>query len=500
MDPKVSVYTKVYNTKPYLEQCLSSVLSQTYPNFEYIVVDNGCTDGSSEILAEYAKRDSRIILIKLEENRPEHGADIWDIFCTGKYFTPLDSDDWWEPNYLERLVYLAEENQLDIACTGSYTYAMDSGERRRYISTENSMIIQGVQFRDNFSEYYPFFRGLWGKLFRMEIVRHNTVRVYNYHADTICCFQILHHATRIGIDNSILHNYRIHKRSMTYQFAPEMVPAGAYVYHVCMDFISSFGAVSQKNERILQDYYIADMSIVLNSIQNSNLSAQDKIREYWTMINHPLTQSILQKYLKRVEDVSYFGPLRPVIRNSVRNLSALIWQTDLPANDKLREYQVFLSNQSMRALESDELDTIEKRVSRMQMMLQTGAELAGQEDADLRAIMQILVPRCGTAVNARNARLFLEDRTWLRSRLGDQTLWSFYMRHHRTFMLLFGSQSPLQKLPVFSIPLLQALIEDRPAALLRRLSKLAKRERQGKEAGITEAIQEISQAAEGKVP
>ena len=63
----ITIYTQVYNTKPYIRQCVESVLHQTYPHFEYYLVDNASTDGCKEILEEYAAADPRIRILHVQE-------------------------------------------------------------------------------------------------------------------------------------------------------------------------------------------------------------------------------------------------------------------------------------------------------------------------------------------------------------------------------------------------------------------------------------------------
>lgn len=116
--PKVSVVIPVYNTAPYLHQCLDSVLNQTLREIELICVDDGSADGSAAILKEYASKSpvSRTsINILTQENAGQSVArNVGTAHARGEYIYYLDSDDALHPHALERLYQVAEALRLDV--------------------------------------------------------------------------------------------------------------------------------------------------------------------------------------------------------------------------------------------------------------------------------------------------------------------------------------------------------------------------------------------------
>ena len=94
MKEKVSIIIPVYNTEKYLEECLDSVLSQSYKNLEIIIVNDGSTDGSPKILENYKKRDSRIVIIHQKNQGLLHARKSGVLASTGTYIIMLDSDDY----------------------------------------------------------------------------------------------------------------------------------------------------------------------------------------------------------------------------------------------------------------------------------------------------------------------------------------------------------------------------------------------------------------------
>lgn len=111
--PLVSVVTPFYNTRAFLAECIESVLAQTYPRFEYLLVDNQSTDGSADIAAEYAKRDSRIRVIRNEKfvgQVPNYNGALLNASPEAKYVKLLQADDWIFPEFLDRMVAVAERH------------------------------------------------------------------------------------------------------------------------------------------------------------------------------------------------------------------------------------------------------------------------------------------------------------------------------------------------------------------------------------------------------
>jgi len=114
----ISIITPSYNSKRFIKATIESVLSQTYENWEMIIVDDVSPDDSNEIIEEYCKQDSRIKLIKLEKNSgPAVARNRAIEEAKGRYIAFLDADDLWLPEKLEQQLSFMKENNL------SFTYS-----------------------------------------------------------------------------------------------------------------------------------------------------------------------------------------------------------------------------------------------------------------------------------------------------------------------------------------------------------------------------------------
>jgi len=134
MNYLVSIITPSYNSIKFIEETILSVLSQTYQDWEMIIVNDVSTDGSEKLIEEYVKKDSRIKLITLTKNLGVAKARNMAIkSATGRYVAFLDSDDTWLPKKLEKQVKFMEENNLVVTYSAYYTM----NEYSKYINTRN---------------------------------------------------------------------------------------------------------------------------------------------------------------------------------------------------------------------------------------------------------------------------------------------------------------------------------------------------------------------------
>ena len=117
--PAISIIIPVYNVEKYLRRCLDSVLNQTFTDWQAICVNDGSPDNSADILAEYAARDSRFVVVTKENGGLSDARNAGMPYASGDYIMYLDSDDFIHPQTMEIAYYLAQRDNSDIV---SFTY------------------------------------------------------------------------------------------------------------------------------------------------------------------------------------------------------------------------------------------------------------------------------------------------------------------------------------------------------------------------------------------
>ena len=122
--PLVSVIMSVYNGEEFLKRAMDSILTQTFTNFEFIIIDDGSSDNSLNILEEYAKNDNRIKIVSQKNIGLTKSLNIGIKLASGKYIARQDADDVSLSQRLEKQVDFLEKNE-DIVLLGTNQYEID---------------------------------------------------------------------------------------------------------------------------------------------------------------------------------------------------------------------------------------------------------------------------------------------------------------------------------------------------------------------------------------
>lgn len=165
---KISVIVPVYNAENYLAACLDSILSQTYQDFEIILINDGSKDMSGQICDQYAERDSRIQVVHQDNHGVSYARNVGLSMINGDAVSFIDSDDTLEPDMYELLVKTTEEHGADISHCG---YKHIVGDEIRLVHDTKRVIPQNRQEAlDCFVSGRLFGGGLWNKLFRAQLI------------------------------------------------------------------------------------------------------------------------------------------------------------------------------------------------------------------------------------------------------------------------------------------------------------------------------------------
>ncbi len=169
----ISVIIPVFNVERYLDECIQSVINQTYTDWECILVDDGSTDGSGDICDKWKEKDGRIHVVHQKNWGVSKARNRGMEEATGDFFAFVDADDWLSHDYLSEMV----QTSADIVVSG---YIVEQGDgcsrvcmpiESKVFSLEPKFVADFVELNQLFLFYAP-----WGKLYRRSIINGNFLR------------------------------------------------------------------------------------------------------------------------------------------------------------------------------------------------------------------------------------------------------------------------------------------------------------------------------------
>lgn len=173
-EPLISVIVPVYNVERWLDKCLSSICSQTYRKLQIVCVDDGSTDGSARILAEWTARDDRICVVTKKNGGLSSARNAGLEVARGEFVTGVDSDDWLFPDIYEKAVrHLSDD--CDMLVFRAQSVNEDGGIYRDGEKAHFHLPEEGLYEMDwiRNNRLNPCF---WNKLWRRSVITENGLR------------------------------------------------------------------------------------------------------------------------------------------------------------------------------------------------------------------------------------------------------------------------------------------------------------------------------------
>lgn len=256
----ISIIIPVYNVEQYLRDCLNSVVTQTYPDYEVICVNDGSTDGSLAILEEFQNKYNQIKVIS-QQNRGLSGARNAGIRAAkGDYLFFLDSDDWIEPNTLEILAQ--KQRGEDLVCFNGRR-VFEDGRTEEPDSGIEETKLKGWEYYGKYALVRRKFHFVCSvlRLYRREYLLEHKLFFEEgiYHEDNLFTPFACYYAQTVKVIPDCLYIYRIREGSITTTINFKRIKDLIWVDNKLATFFNSISSIEkeQLNKILTTDYIYA---------------------------------------------------------------------------------------------------------------------------------------------------------------------------------------------------------------------------------------------------
>ncbi len=305
--PKISIIIPIYNVEKYLERCLDSIKSQSFENFEVIMVNDGSQDRSGEIAERYSNEDERFILIEQTNHGMSKSRNRGYSVCCGEYVVFLDSDDFIGSDYLKEMYTAAEKSNADVVMCN---YAINYEYEGRIKHNKSRNIGAGDYTRDEAVTLLLNDRKVrfyvWNKLWKRDFLEKNCSEFLDIHYEDIvfCSYNFLRINKLTSID--YLGNFYTRytktflEKTMTFKRIEDYILTVKYMREA-LEKDGSFEKF-KKAFRVHASHVYLSIPIL---IVQANHSAEKKVKLFHT----------IKEYLKRV---SYYAGKNFRLENNIQ--------------------------------------------------------------------------------------------------------------------------------------------------------------------------------------
>lgn len=274
MRGKISIIVPIYNVDKYLEECLESLINQTYRNIEIILINDGSTDSSLEICKRYKKVDKRIVLIDKKNEGVSKARNIGLKKASGDYLMFVDSDDYLELNAIELLSQnVSKETLVMFGYNRVYRNCIVKKGEYLVINSQTEME-RSIFLNDNIGGFIA------NKIFNRQLIIDNDI-LFNenlsYCEDLMFVCDYIKCCKNFKYINVPFYNYRMRKSSVSYSFLTGKNVSILNTYELLLKKFEDEVIVNNIKYRYIESYYIFKKYLNKDLVNSKILNEEKEI-------------------------------------------------------------------------------------------------------------------------------------------------------------------------------------------------------------------------------
>lgn len=309
----ISIIVPVYNAEKYLEQCLNSLLKQTYQNLEIICVNDGSTDKSGRFLEQFQKNDFRIKVINKTNEGVSKARNMALEVASGEFLMFVDADDWIDKNTCERILNCQKQTQADVVM---WPYMSEHKHEAvpKAIFPENDVVFLEDEVREKIHRRFIGLVGeelrypekadslcpVWGKLYKRKLIEQNKIRfidirkIGSYEDGLFNLEVFLHVKKAVYIQEYFYHYRRTNVASETSGYKETLSEQWESLYQIMENYIHENQLPSIYEEALENRIALGILGLGIN-LMASTMNLKEKRREMKRLISRPIYQRAIKQ-------------------------------------------------------------------------------------------------------------------------------------------------------------------------------------------------------------
>lgn len=259
--PKVSIIVPVYNVEKFLDRCLNSLINQTLKEIEIICINDGSVDNSLQILEKFAKQDDRITILNQKNSGQSTARNRGIDKASGIYLGFVDSDDWVDLNYFEKLYTAAEKYNCDMAVSG--IIRLHKWNKKFHLKFEEEKVTDNTDEKFEICDV-PELSYVWNKIYKRESFMSKNLRFEEsiFFEDVIMTPKILYSLGKLVTVPDTYYYYWRNPNSTVTKRTDKVNNDSIYAHNKAMEFIKEHNIDISSHEPITKRYKFFGITIL----------------------------------------------------------------------------------------------------------------------------------------------------------------------------------------------------------------------------------------------